>query len=181
MAAVPSCDLVAGRSKAVLKHAQSKRWREVRCGPANAKSLDCVRFIAAVSRPHSTRTTAKIRREGSPTSGFGFIARAPKPSPPGEGMACRRFVASIDYPAIPAFEFSKTRERESPLRGERVWVREVVAWTVGADVRRLTSNWRAAPTGRCSAASLPFVWFVYFAVQIRPVPFQNHCQSAAGA
>jgi len=76
MAAVTSCDLVAGRSKAVLKHAQSKRWREVRCGLASAMRLDCGRLIAAVSRPHPTRSTANIRREGSPTSGFGFkIAR----------------------------------------------------------------------------------------------------------
>ena len=52
MAVVPSCDLVAVRHKAVLKHAQSRRWREVWCDPANAKRLDCVRFIAAVSRPH---------------------------------------------------------------------------------------------------------------------------------
>jgi len=74
MAAVPSCVLVAVRHKAVLKHTQSRRWREVRCGPANAKRLDYVRFIAAVSRPHSTRSAAKIRREGLPTSGFGFSA-----------------------------------------------------------------------------------------------------------
>jgi len=54
MAAVPRCDLVAARPKAVLKHAQSKRWREVWCGPANAKRLDCMRFIAAISHPHPT-------------------------------------------------------------------------------------------------------------------------------
>jgi hypothetical protein len=35
------------RRKAVLKHTQSKHWREVWCGTANAKRLDCVRFIAA--------------------------------------------------------------------------------------------------------------------------------------
>jgi hypothetical protein len=39
--------VIAARPKAVLKHSQSKRWREVRCGLANAKRLDCVRFIAA--------------------------------------------------------------------------------------------------------------------------------------
>jgi len=54
MAVVPRCDFVAVRHKAVLKHAQSKRWREVRCGPANAERLDCVRFIAAISHPHPT-------------------------------------------------------------------------------------------------------------------------------
>ena len=70
---IPRCDLVAGRHKAVLKHAQSKCWREVRCGPANAERLDCVRFIAAVSRRHPTRSTGKIRRGGSPTSGCGLI------------------------------------------------------------------------------------------------------------
>jgi len=38
MALVPRGGLVAVRFKAVLKHAQSKRWRDVRCGPVNAKS-----------------------------------------------------------------------------------------------------------------------------------------------
>jgi len=59
MAAVSSCDLVAVPHKAVLKHAQSRRWRDVRCGPANAKRLDCGRFIAAVARP----TSNQIRRQ----------------------------------------------------------------------------------------------------------------------
>jgi len=72
MAAVPRCDLVAVRCQAMLKLAQSKRWREMRCGPANAKRLDYGRFIAAVSRPGPTRSAAKIRREGSPTSSFGL-------------------------------------------------------------------------------------------------------------
>ena len=70
MAVVPRGDLVSVRHKAVLKHAQSKCWREVWWGPANAKRLDCVRFIAAVSHPHPTRSAAKIRCEGSPNFGF---------------------------------------------------------------------------------------------------------------
>jgi hypothetical protein len=43
----PRKPVMAARPKAVLKHAQSKRWREVRCGLANAERLDCGRFIAA--------------------------------------------------------------------------------------------------------------------------------------
>jgi hypothetical protein len=34
-------------------------------------------------------------------------------------------------------KFQEEDRRESPLLGERVWVREVVAEIVGADVRRL--------------------------------------------
>jgi hypothetical protein len=43
----PRQSVIAACPKAVLKHTQSKRWREVWCGHANAKRLDCVRFIAA--------------------------------------------------------------------------------------------------------------------------------------
>ena len=46
--------IIAVRRKAVLKHTQSKRWREAGCGPVCAKRLDCVRFIAALSRPYSS-------------------------------------------------------------------------------------------------------------------------------
>jgi len=51
LAAVPRCDLVAARYKAVLKHAQSKRWREVWCGPANASGLRAIyrRFFPPTS------------------------------------------------------------------------------------------------------------------------------------
>jgi hypothetical protein len=58
MAAVSKRGIIAVRSKAVLKHTQSKRWREIWCGPANARRLDCVRFIAALSRPFLTRSAA---------------------------------------------------------------------------------------------------------------------------
>jgi len=60
------------RCKAVLKHTQSKRWREVWCGPASAKRLDCVRFIAALSRPFLTRSAAKTLHDCPPASEFGI-------------------------------------------------------------------------------------------------------------
>ena len=72
MAAVSKRGIIAMRRKAVLKHTQSKRWREVWCGPANAKRQDCVRFIASLSRPFLTRSAAKTRQDCPPASGFGF-------------------------------------------------------------------------------------------------------------
>jgi hypothetical protein len=51
------------RRKAVLKHTQSKRWREVWCGPATAKRLDCVRFIAALSLPEARPKSRIIARQ----------------------------------------------------------------------------------------------------------------------
>jgi hypothetical protein len=64
----PRKPVMAARPKAVLKHAQSKRWREVRCGPANAERLDCKRFIAAFPAPaHQGR---------GPISEVGFNAKA---------------------------------------------------------------------------------------------------------
>ena len=42
----PRNPVIAASHKAVLKHTQSKRWREIQCGHANAERLDCVRFIA---------------------------------------------------------------------------------------------------------------------------------------
>lgn len=42
--------MIAMCPKAVLKHPQFKRWREVRCGHASAERLDCVRFIAGFPR-----------------------------------------------------------------------------------------------------------------------------------
>jgi hypothetical protein len=38
---------MAAHYQAVLKHPQSKRWRELRCDLADAERLDCVRLIAA--------------------------------------------------------------------------------------------------------------------------------------
>jgi hypothetical protein len=73
MAAVSKRGIIAVRRKAVLKHTQSKRWREVWCGPAIAKRLDCVRFIAALSRPFLTRSAAKTLHVCPPASEFGFI------------------------------------------------------------------------------------------------------------
>ena len=63
---------VAARRKAVLKHTQSKRWRAERCGPANAKRLDCARFIAAFSGHAFTQSAARIRPGCLPSSVFGF-------------------------------------------------------------------------------------------------------------
>jgi len=50
----------------VLKHPQSKRWREISCGHANAERLDCGRFIAAFPTP--------TPQEQPPTSEDGLIA-----------------------------------------------------------------------------------------------------------
>ena len=72
MAAVSKRGIIAVRRKAVLKHTQSKRWREVWCGPAIAKRLDCVRLIAALSRPFLTRSAAKTLHVCPPASEFGF-------------------------------------------------------------------------------------------------------------
>ena len=78
MAAVSKRGIVAVRRKAVLKHTQSKRWREVWCGPAIAKRLDCVRFIAALSR---SSALIDANRKGARTArprvaGFGTRGRA---------------------------------------------------------------------------------------------------------
>ena len=63
MAVIPSCDSVAVRHKAVLKHAQSKRWHEVRCGPANAKSSGlraiCGRCFPPASHPFHRHNPAR--------------------------------------------------------------------------------------------------------------------------
>ena len=56
------------RRKAVLKHTQSKRWRDVRCGPANAKRLDCARFIAAFSGHAHKCPAARIPVKYAPAS-----------------------------------------------------------------------------------------------------------------
>jgi hypothetical protein len=72
MAAVSERGIIAMRCKAVLKHTQSKRWREVWCGPASAKRLDCVRFIAALSHSFLTRSAAKILHDCPPASEFGI-------------------------------------------------------------------------------------------------------------
>ena len=55
---------VAARPKAVLKPTPSRRWREFRCGHANAERLDCGRLIAAFP--------PQAQRERRPTSEFGF-------------------------------------------------------------------------------------------------------------
>ena len=68
MAAVSKRGIIAVRRKAVLKHTQSKRWREIWCGPAIAKRLDCVRFIAALSRPFLTPSAAKTLNHCPPAS-----------------------------------------------------------------------------------------------------------------
>ena len=41
-AANPGNPVIAAHPKAVLKHTQSKRCREIRCGHANAERLDCI-------------------------------------------------------------------------------------------------------------------------------------------
>jgi hypothetical protein len=61
MAVISKRGIIAVRGKAVLKHTQSKRWREVGCGPDHAERLDCVRFIAALSRPFLNRSVATPR------------------------------------------------------------------------------------------------------------------------
>jgi hypothetical protein len=53
MAAVCRRGIIGVRLKAVLEHTQSKRWREIWCGPDYAERLDCARFIAAFSH-HSS-------------------------------------------------------------------------------------------------------------------------------
>jgi len=57
----PRIALIVARPKAVLKHSQSKRWREVWGVPANAKRLDCVRFIAAFPAGAPPQAAASFR------------------------------------------------------------------------------------------------------------------------
>jgi len=61
--AIPRYDLVAARYKAVLQLAQSERWREVWCGPANASGL------RAIYRRCFPPTSHPIRRQ-NPVRGF---------------------------------------------------------------------------------------------------------------
>ena len=83
MAAVSKRGIIAMRCKAVLKHTQSKRWREVWCGPASAKRLDCVRFIAALSHSFLTRSGAKTLHDCPPASEFGLKRTASFSRPSG--------------------------------------------------------------------------------------------------
>jgi hypothetical protein len=75
MAAISKRGIIAMRRKAVLKHTQSKRWREVWCGPASAKRLDCARLIAAFSRSFLARSAAKTLHDCPPASGSGLKPR----------------------------------------------------------------------------------------------------------
>jgi hypothetical protein len=72
LAAVSNRSIIAMQHKAVLKHTQSRRWREVWCGPSGAKRLDCVRLIAALSRSFPTPSAAKTLQDCMPASEFGF-------------------------------------------------------------------------------------------------------------
>jgi hypothetical protein len=49
-------------SKAVLKHAQSKRWRACRMSSDFAKRLECVRFTAALrcDMPYGQTASAAV-------------------------------------------------------------------------------------------------------------------------
>jgi len=70
MAAIPRCVLVAVRYKAVLKHAQSKSWCEVRCDPVNASGLRTIYRRCFPPPSHPIRRQYPLRGFAN----FGFRA-----------------------------------------------------------------------------------------------------------